>query len=125
MVDWTLFSRFPETTNRGELGFGGKLMFQAQHNVACPSRGQENVFYLHGQRWCSQELYTSKGKGFENGTSSRILSVDDDDGASDNYPHIPRDYQPIRSESRVGVGQELLEVRLEPSTGLRGGLEGV
>lgn len=33
--------------------------------------------------------------------------------------------QPTRSESRVGVGQELLEVRLEPGTGLRGGLERV
>lgn len=33
--------------------------------------------------------------------------------------------QPTRSESRVGVGQELLEVRLEPGTGLRGRLERV
>jgi hypothetical protein len=33
--------------------------------------------------------------------------------------------QPIRLESRVGVGQELLEVRLEPGACLRSGLEGV
>lgn len=33
--------------------------------------------------------------------------------------------QPISLESRVGVGQELLEVGLEPGTGLGGGLQGV
>lgn len=34
-------------------------------------------------------------------------------------------YQPTSLESRVGVGQELLEVGLEPRTSLGGGLEGV
>lgn len=33
--------------------------------------------------------------------------------------------QPTSLESRVGVGQELLEVGLEPRTSLGGGLEGV
>lgn len=48
-------------------------------------------------------------------TSQRIIT--------DAVPATPS--QPTRSESRVCVGQELLEVRLEPGTGLRGGLERV
>lgn len=39
--------------------------------------------------------------------------------------HRHRHRQPTSLESRVGVGQELREVRLEPGAGLGGGLEGV